>query len=307
MFCIKCGKNLSPDAKFCDACGQAVVSNNVEGEQSINQQPMGVNNNVMQQPAPEVNNQPIDEPVNINNVVQPQPMGVNNNAMQQPTPEVNNQIFNEPVNTNNVVQPQQSENTVTPTPVDTTNNNSQLPPKTKNNVNIMEVVGNFIKKFKKVIIAIVVIIVLLIIIKAIGSSGSSTGTSVLPSSKNSYAKVCTLSQDYEVNEGSSAKIDMTFGIYEKDGKVMQDTVIVWSKKSGKITIPSGSSADQIVSSFATLTGMSFRFNGTKSNVNNYYKNGKIYITNTITYESSEFASIDALVKDYQDKNNAKCK
>ena len=154
-----------------------------------------------------------------------------------------------------------------------------------------------------IIVGVLVVIIILIVVFGKGGSGSaSSGSSVLPSSSSKYDKICTVSDKYE-----EASIDMTFGIYEKDGKVAQDTVIVWYRKDGKIKIPKNSTEAEVVSGFALLTGMKYRFGGTSSNTNNYFKNGKVYITNTIEYSADEFSSVNELVEDYINSNNATCK
>lgn len=140
-----------------------------------------------------------------------------------------------------------------------------------------------------VVIAIIVIFIVSKLLK-----GSNTGTSSLPKKMSEYAKICTLEQDYE----DSATINMTFGIYEKNNQIMQDNVIIWNSKNGKINIPSGSTSEEVVDTFAMFTGMMISFDGgTNSNQNNYYKNGKVYLTNTIIYNSDKFSSIDMLVDD----------
>lgn len=115
----------------------------------------------------------------------------------------------------------------------------------------------------------------------------------LPNKDSFYDKICTLKQSSEGYE-----INMTFGLYQKDGKFLHDNAFVWSADEGKIELKDDSKETELVNAFATLTAMTVQFDGDTSNANNYYKNNKVYITNTTTYNSNEYADIDALEKDF---------
>lgn len=150
------------------------------------------------------------------------------------------------------------------------------------------------KKKLMIIIGIIIAVVLVLaLIKLLGSN-SGDGAKELSKKASNYDKICTLSQDYQ----GQANINMTFGLYQKENQVIQDTVIIWESKNGKINITDGNTKEDVVSTFATITGMMISFDGgTVSNVKNYYKNGKVYLTNTRTYNSNEFSSVDMLAED----------
>lgn len=150
------------------------------------------------------------------------------------------------------------------------------------------------KKMLKIIIGVVIaVVVVFALIKLVGRT-SGDGTKELSKKTSDYEKICTLAQDYQ----GQASINITLGLYQKENKVFQDTVIIWESKNGKINIPDGNTKEDVISTFATMTGMMISFDGgTKSNVKNYYKDGKVYLTNTRIYNADEFSTVDELAKD----------
>ncbi len=150
------------------------------------------------------------------------------------------------------------------------------------------------KKILKIIIGVVVAIIIVFTLSKLLGGASGDGTKELSKKASDYDKVCTLVQDYQ----GQANVSITFGLYQKENQVFQDTVIIWESKNGKINVPNGKTKEEVVSTFATITGMMISFDGgTKSNVKNYYKDGKVYLTNTRTYNTNEFSNVDMLAED----------
>ncbi len=157
---------------------------------------------------------------------------------------------------------------------------------------------------KKIIIGVVVVVIVIVVGVAllISKEKEDSGEATFNKNTSEYSKVCTLSSDFDENN----KMNMTFGLYKQGDQIMQDTVIMWESKNGKINIPEGSSENEVVSKFAALTGMTMGFSGTTSNTNNYYKDGKVYITNTVAYDSSQISTIDSLANRFK-TDGATCK
>lgn len=150
------------------------------------------------------------------------------------------------------------------------------------------------KKMIKIIIGVVIAVVVIFALSKLLSKTSEDGTKELSKKTSDYEKICTLAQDYQ----GQANINITLGLYQKENKVFQDTVIIWESKNGKINIPAGNTKEDVISTFATVTGMMISFDGgTTSNVKNYYKDGKVYLTNTRIYNADEFSNVDELEKD----------
>ncbi len=150
------------------------------------------------------------------------------------------------------------------------------------------------KKLIKIIIGVIIAIAIVFVLSKLLGNASGDGTKELSKKASEYDKVCTLTQDYQ----GQANVNITLGLYQNENQVFQDTVIIWESKSGKINVPNGKTKEEVVSTFATITGMMISFDGgTRSNVNNYYKDGKVYLTNTRIYNTSEFSSVDMLAED----------
>lgn len=150
------------------------------------------------------------------------------------------------------------------------------------------------KNMLKIIIGVVIAVVVVFALSKLVGRTSGDGTKELSKKTSDYEKICTLAQDYQ----GQANINITLGLYQKENKVFQDTVIIWESKNGKINIPAGNTKEDVISTFATMTGMMISFDGgTKSNVKNYYKDGKVYLTNTRIYNADEFSTVDELAKD----------
>lgn len=259
---------------------------NIGNEMEFGNQSNNMDNNQNMQPDMGMQNQNNDMNGNLNMGsamnFQNQNNNMNNNQNMQPDMGMQNQNNN--LNMNGGITP----------PVNNKNNLRQMKVMDKKTIIIIAVVA-------------VVAVILLIGITSIFGGGTANAEDALPKSSSKYNKVCT--GNINSTELEEFSINYAMGIYEESGKVQYDAVIMWSAadKGKTIIIPEDSTENEVVSTFATATALSITMDGTaEGSANNYYKNGRVYITRTFSLDSSQFPTADSYAEELK-TINAVCK
>lgn len=109
-----------------------------------------------------------------------------------------------------------------------------------------------------------------------------------------------MSCSYDTSYENGTSVHMEFNLYQKSGKVMQDGLVVWSSSKGDLVVPSDGSEDEYLNMWYTTVRELFPVQGVSVQTNNYLKAGKVYLSETISFENYEYNSVDSLVEHYED-------
>lgn len=175
--------------------------------------------------------------------------------------------------------------------------NNQSQPQVRKVVKKVTKRTNNNKKLIEIIIGLVIFIVLLIIIFAVFLKKPATAKSALPKKNSQYYKVCTYEEESSKIEG--AVMEIAAGIYESSGVTKSDVVIVWKAKKGNLKAKTTEEQENAVSTFGTYTSVVIDLGGDITNRNNYFKDGRVFLTNTREYSTSEYANTNELLSDFQ--------
>lgn len=224
-------------------------------------------------------------------------------GMQNQTNEMNSNL-----NMGNGMDSQNQNNNINNSQTNNINMNGGNTPPVNNNQNNLRQMKVMDKK-TIIIIAVVAVVavILLFCVSSLFGGGSAEAEDALPKSSSKYNKVCT--GNINSTELEEFSINYAMGIYEESGKVLYDAVIMWSAadKSKKIIVPEGKTENEVVSTFATATALSITLDGTaEGSANNYYKNGRVYITRSFSLDSSQFPTADSYAEELK-TINAVCK
>ena len=198
---------------------------------------------------------------------------------------VNDNNINNNTNINNNVNNNQN----------TTNNTNQ--PQVRKVVRKVIKKNNNNKKLIEIIIGLVIFIVLLIIIFAVFLKKPATAKSTLPKKDSQYYKVCTYKEESSELEG--AIMEIAVGIYESNGISKSDIVIIWKAKKGKIKAKTIEAQEEAVYNFAMNTSLNINLGGDVTNKNNYFKDGRVFLTNTREYSTADYENTNELLSDFQ--------
>lgn len=193
------------------------------------------------------------------------------------------------------------------------NQNSQQPPQPTKVKTIVKTVKSSKPSFDitnkknliKVAIGVVIFIIVLVILIVMLLNDSSKASDSLPKKSSNYFKICE--GEIKSSDVNGAIMEIAIGVYQNESIPKEDVVIVWKSEKGKLKADGVSEEEKAVQSFATYTSMTVDLGGSITNRSNYFKNGKVYLTSTVEFETDEYANPEAVVSDLSTSLGLKCK